>query len=98
MQNFTTIEVINFDKEPVILKKENKIIAVSLELMDKKYVVGFDVINEENMDDFDMNKHEYETIGLIETYSQEGGFIDCRNDLIKKLDEMTIEQFQAKYF
>jgi hypothetical protein len=95
---FKTLEVINAEQEPIVVKKEDKFVAVSLELMSNTYVVAFDVVNEKDANGFSIEKNDYETIGVIDCYNQDGGYIDCRNDLLNKLDTLTIGQFKETYF
>lgn len=99
MENkFKTLKIIDTNKEPIILNKEDKHIAVSIELINGKYTVGFDIINQEDIYNFDMQVHDYETIAVIDCFNQKGGYIDCRNELIQRFDEVTIEEFKQKYF
>jgi hypothetical protein len=96
--NFETIKIINAESDPIIITKEEKYIAVSIESINGKYMVTFDIINEENSGNFNPEIHDYDTIGIIECYSQEGSYNDCRVDLITKFDKETIEDFKKLHF
>lgn len=98
MDSYKTITLIQNNNEPIVLEKEEKFIAVSIELMDKEYVVAFDIIDAEGVHSFDLKNNDYETIGIIPCASQDGGFLDFRNSMIKTLDNMTLDSFKDKYF